>query len=205
VLTNKSVRDLLEAFSSSEPTPGGGSASALAGSVGAALLVMVASLANTRTGSDGERQTLAAARERLIALRDELTDLIDRDSAAYDLVVAAYRLPKSSDEDKAARRKAIQDALAEAIASPLAMVKACGAALEQAVVVARHGNRSASSDVGVALAVLAAAAHGAALNIEINLGGLSDAGKAAEMRQASGQLTKTVAALAQECERLLRE
>lgn len=205
MLTTKSFRDLLEAFSSPDPTPGGGSASALGGAVGAALLIMVASLPKTRSGSDEDRQALAAARERLRALRDEMTDLVDRDSAAYDTVVAAYRLPNASDEDTAARRRAIQDALAQATESPMAMIRACGAALEQAAVVARHGSRAASSDVGVAIALLGAAAHGAGLNVEINLESISDAGMASQMRDVLKRLSGTVGMLATNCDRLLRE
>lgn len=205
MLTTKSFRDLLEAFSSPDPTPGGGSASALGGAVGAALLIMVASLPKTRSGSDEDRQALAAARERLRALRDEMTDLVDRDAAAYDTVVAAYRLPNASDEDTAARRRAIQDALAQATESPMAMIRACGAALEQAAVVARHGSRAASSDVGVAIALLGAAAHGAGLNVEINLESISDAGMASEMRDVLKRLSGTVGMLATNCDRLLRE
>lgn len=205
MLTTKSFRDLLEAFSSPDPTPGGGSASALGGAVGAALLIMVASLPKTRSGSDEDRQALAAARERLRALRDEMTDLVDRDAAAYDTVVAAYRLPNASDEDTAARRRAIQDALAQATESPMAMIRACGAALEQAAVVARHGSRAASSDVGVAIALLGAAAHGAGLNVEINLESISDAGMASQMRDVLKRLSGTVGMLATNCDRLLRE
>jgi len=204
VLTTKPVRELLEAFSSSEPTPGGGSAAALAGGIGTALLIMVASLPKTRSGSDAERQALSAARTRLVGLRDELTAMVDQDSAAYDMVVAAYRLPKSSEEEKVARGQAIQAALFEAIASPLAIMKACGAALEQAAVVAQFGNRSASSDVGVAIGLLGAAAQGGALNIEINLQSLSDTARAAELREITGHLSKAIRALAKQCKRLLR-
>ena len=96
-LVDKSVSQLLEAFASSAPTPGGGSASALAGAVGASLLLMVASLPKTRHGSVEDRSALTDAREALSPAARELAGLVDRDAEAYDRVVAAYRLPKGTD------------------------------------------------------------------------------------------------------------
>jgi len=93
-LIDLSARDLLQAFSSSDPTPGGGSAAALASAVGASLLMMVAGLPKTRTGSDEDRAALTTAGSVLAELRKGLTEAIDADTAAYDQVVAAYKLPK---------------------------------------------------------------------------------------------------------------
>jgi formiminotetrahydrofolate cyclodeaminase len=84
---------LLDAFASNTPVPGGGSAAALAGAVGASLLIMVAGVPKTRHGTDEERQALDAAAGRLRPVRDELKALIDRDSDAYTSVLHAYRLP----------------------------------------------------------------------------------------------------------------
>src|SRR6185436_15770884 len=103
------VEDLLDAFASSEPVPGGGSASALAGALGVSLLMMVAGLPKTRTGAPEEAADLSEASSRLRPLREALTALIDRDSEAYEAVVAAYRLPKSTGAEHAARRAAIED------------------------------------------------------------------------------------------------
>ncbi len=175
MLVDKPLRELLEAFSSSDPTPGGGSASALAGAVGAALIAMVAGLPKTRHNSDGDRAALGPARETLVALRDQLATLVDRDTEAYDQVIAAYRLPKGTDEEKAARSTAIQRAMKHAIDMPLAVMRACEAGSRQGEAVARHGNPSASSDVRVGLELLAAGLRGARLNVEINLGSLKDA------------------------------
>src|SRR5207245_9999091 len=101
-LVDKPVRDLLAAFSSSDPTPGGGSASALASAVGASLLMMVASLPKTRSGSSEDRAALAAAAEALVELRLQLTEAIDADTIAYDQVVAAYRLAEGTDGENGA-------------------------------------------------------------------------------------------------------
>src|SRR5437868_3782865 len=103
MLTSRTVTDLLDAFASPDPTPGGGSAAALAGAIGASLLAMVAAMPKTKTGTEA-RAALDAAHVRLMEARKTLTELVDRDSAAYDLVVTAYRKPKATDEEKAARK-----------------------------------------------------------------------------------------------------
>jgi formiminotetrahydrofolate cyclodeaminase len=175
-LVTRPVSDLLAAFRSPDPTPGGGSASALAGAVGASLLAMVASLPKSRAATEEDVQRLHAAGERCAALAAELEALVDGDAAAYDLVVSAYRTPKATDDEKAIRSAAIQSAMREAIAAPLAVMRACAAAAEQGVVVATLGNLSASSDVRVGLELLAAGLRGAKLNVEINLGSVKDAG-----------------------------
>src|SRR5574342_1368552 len=105
------VGELLDAFASNQPVPGGGSAAALAGAVGTSLLIMVAGLPKTRTGAQSERDFLDAAAVRLRPLRLTLTDLIDRDSDAYAGVVSAYRLPKGTDAEQTARRRAIDEAM----------------------------------------------------------------------------------------------
>lgn len=175
-LVDKPVRELLAAFSSSDPTPGGGSASALASAIGASLLVMVASLPKTRTGSDEEKTALAAPVRALTGLGHQLTEAIDGDAAAYGRVVAAYRLPKASAEEQRARTAAIQDALRAATDVPLSVMRLSADALEEAAAIAAHGHRGAASDVGVALALLRAGLHGARLNVEINLSGNKDEG-----------------------------
>ena len=138
-LVDRSVRDLLAAFSSSAPTPGGGSASALASAIGASLLLMVAALPKTRSGSEDDRSALASAGGALAGVRDQLTDAIDGDTAAYDQVVAAYKLPKASSEEQVARKAAIQGALLGATNVPLSVMRLSSRALEQAATIAVHG------------------------------------------------------------------
>ena len=188
-LTDRTLTDLLAAFRSSDPTPGGGSASALAGAIGASLLAMVAALPKPRVGSEEDQERLTAAGTRCTALAEHLTELIDRDSGAYDLVVAAYRLPKTTDEEKSARSRRIQEALRAATDTPLDVMRAAHAALEQGVVVAEFGNRNASSDVQVGVELLAAGLRGARLNVEINLGSVKDERYAASVRAEIEELT----------------
>jgi len=192
-LVKQSVTDLLAAFRSAEPTPGGGSAAALAGAMGASLVAMVAGLPKSKAATEEDAQRLRAAGERCTALARELETLVDADSAAYDLVMAAYKRPKATDEDKAARSAAIQAALRDAIAAPLAVMRACAAAAEQAVVVAGLGNPSAASDVAVGVELLNAALRGAKLNVEINLGSLKDADYVAKARSDVTEFERAIA------------
>jgi formiminotetrahydrofolate cyclodeaminase len=192
-LVDRTVSDILAAFRSSDPTPGGGSASALAGAIGASLLAMVAALPKSRAATEEDTQRLMAARDRCTGLAAELEALIDRDSEAYDRVVAAYRKPKATDEDKAARSAAIQSAMREAIATPLAVMRACATAAEQGVVVAGLGNPSASSDVQVGLELLGAGLRGAKLNVEINLGSVKDADHVARVKNEAAEFERAIA------------
>lgn len=187
LLMDLTGRQLIEAFSAPDPTPGGGSAAAFAGSLGASLLMMVASLPKTRVGTPESASALAGAAATLLPLRDRLTALVDEDARAYDAVVGAYRLPKATDGEKGMRQAAIQDALRRATDAPLDVMRAADAAAGHAVTVARHGNPSAASDVGVALELLHAAVAGAALNVGINVTQVRDveyvAGATALVRQ----------------------
>jgi formiminotetrahydrofolate cyclodeaminase len=189
-LTDLSVTELLAAFQSSNPTPGGGSASALAGAVGASLLTMVAGLPKPRAETEEDRERLAEAGRLCGTLATALTALVDRDSEAYEAVVAAYRLPKGSDAEKTARSQAIQSGLRQATVTPLDVVRACAAAIEQAVVVARQSNPSASSDVRVAVALLRAGVVGARANVAINLGSVKDAEFVQRVRQEVDDLDR---------------
>ena len=190
------VAELLDALASPDPTPGGGTASAIAGAMGAALLIMVSGLAKSKTNSDDEKAALEAARHALGPLRTELMRLADADSEAFDQVMAAYRLPKVTDEDKAARTSAIQTALRQATVVPLETLRACAAAMPLAAQVAEAGNRSAASDVGVAVGLLEAAAAGADANVRINLDGLKDEGFNANVSSETSRLAAETAAAA---------
>ncbi len=174
-----SARTLTQFFddlASSAPTPGGGTASAVAGAMGASLLMMVAGLPKSRTNADDERRHLGDAHTTLTELRAALARAADDDAAAFDAVMAAYRLPKATDEEKAARKAAIARAMRGATEAPRTTLGLCVQARACGVTVAQHGNPSASSDVRVAAQLLKAAAAGAAANIRINLDGMTDPG-----------------------------
>ncbi len=168
------LSSFIDALASSNPTPGGGTASAVAGAMGTALLVMVSGLPRTRGNSDEERAALAGARADLEPIRVSLERCADADTEAFNLVMAAYRQPKATDDEKAHRKAAIAAAMKSATAAPLDTLRHVARALALGVTVAKAGNPSAASDVAVATHLLLAAGEGAAANVRINLDGLAD-------------------------------
>ena len=202
-LTNTTVGEVLAGFSSPDPTPGGGSASALASALGTSLLIMVSGLAKTRTGADGERAALAAVAPNLVDIRARLTQAIDDDTAAYDRVIAAYKRPKATAEEQQIRKDAVQAALRGATDVPLQVVRLSGAALSAAETIADNGPAGAASDVGVAVALLRAGLHGARLNVEINLGSVRDEAYASAIRSEVERLAQLARDASEAAERSL--
>jgi formiminotetrahydrofolate cyclodeaminase len=187
-----------DALASSEPTPGGGTAAAVAGAMGVSLLMMVAGLQKTRGNTDAERATLAEARAALTSVRDRLLVLADTDTEAYNKVIAAFRLPKTTDEEKAARKKAVQAGTRAATEAPLEILNTVVEATAYAKRIAQYGNVNAASDVRVAIELLEAAGSGASANVEINLTSIDDEGfrksTANRMIEMSNALTEHTAA-----------
>ena len=190
MLIDRTITSLLEAISAADPTPGGGSAAALVGATGAALLVMVTGMPKSRTNAIAEREALDSAHTELVALRDELASLVDRDASAYDLVVAVFRKPKATDTEKLERKAAIQDATRVATEVPLETIRACVRAMQEGRAAAAYGNPSAASDVKVGYRLLLAAAEGALDNVDINLGGLTDTELQTAIREESAKLMR---------------
>ncbi|MBL8142529.1 MAG: cyclodeaminase/cyclohydrolase family protein [Acidobacteria bacterium] len=197
-------RDLLAAFSADTPTPGGGSASAYAGAMGASLLAMVSHLKKTRNNSDEERAVLVDAGAKLLALRDDLARLTDDDTAAFDAVMAAFKRPKATDEEKSARTAAVQAASLEATVVPLRVMQAASDALMLALTVARFGNRNAASDVHVGVSLLLAAVGGANENVEINLPSLTDEARRLKLREDAAIVRTRAAQAASQAKAALR-
>jgi formiminotetrahydrofolate cyclodeaminase len=168
------LTELLDRVAAPSPTPGGGSVAAVAGALGTALTQMVAGLPRTRHDNDDERAMLATVQGPLADLRARLLALADDDTAAFDRLMAAFRLPKATDADKTERKAAIQAATRDATTVPLQTAVACARVLDLLSTVAALGNPSASSDLLVAIGMLRAAAEGAAANVRINLASLTD-------------------------------
>ena len=166
--------EFLDALASNAPTPGGGTAAAIAGAMGTSLLMMVARLPKSRAGADEERVALSEACATLANVRDQFTALADTDTDAFNQVMAAYRLPKGTEAEKAARKVAIQLELKAATTAPLDTLRVAEQAMEIAVVVATHANRAAVSDVGVGIGLVQAASDGAGANVRINLESIHD-------------------------------
>lgn len=198
------LADVMDAFSSTDPVPGGGCAAALAGAVGTSLLLMVAGIPKTKTGAPEETADLAEAAARLHPLRDQLLELVDRDSDAYKQVMAALRLPKGTDAEKAARTEAIDRATRAATETPLDTMRACQQALRGAVIVASNGNRRTTSDVGVGVELLLAALRGARMNVDINLSTLDDGAYTTRVKEEAEELGRDAEADADAARRALR-
>ncbi len=169
-----SLAAFLETLASKEPTPGGGSASALAGAVAAALVAMVArTTAGSKKFADRAGTMEALAREA-DGLQADFLALVEEDAAAFEQVMGAVRLPKETPEQQAARRQAIQDAYHAAAGPPMKICDFSTRLLALALRAAEEGTPSAASDAGVAGLLASTALEGAALNVRINLGGLQD-------------------------------
>jgi glutamate formiminotransferase/formiminotetrahydrofolate cyclodeaminase len=160
-------------------------------------------MSKTKSGTPEETADLAEASSRLRPLRNRLTALIDDDSEAYAGVTASFKLPKGTEEEKAARKEAIQKSTRHATEVPLETMRACREALRHGVIVARNGSRNAASDVGVALELLTAGVRGAGLNVDINLGGLTDQAYVDRARWERDDLERTAGDAAKEARLLL--
>ena len=172
--TRKTLIAFLDELASSSPAPGGGSVAALAGALGAGLTSMVCNLTIGKkkyAEVEGEMKAILAQAE---GLRAQFTELIDRDTVAFNKVMEAFGLPKETEPQKALRAAAVREATKEATLVPLEVMKHCIDALALTQRVADQGNPNAASDVGTSALMLHAACSAAALNVRINLKELQD-------------------------------
>jgi formiminotetrahydrofolate cyclodeaminase len=164
----------LDELASSAPTPGGGGAAAVMGATGAALLSMVANLTIGKKGLEdveAEMQTILVESERL---RAEMSAMVADDVEAFNRLMASYKLPKETDEQKAERSAAIQSALKGATEAPLACARAAAAVVRLSRRTAEIGNKNVISDAGVGVLAAQASLRSAALNVYINAPSLKD-------------------------------
>lgn len=171
-LASMSLTEFTDELSSGSPTPGGGSAAALCGALGAALASMIAAVTHGTTGLETSRSEMEEVGAGAQILKDWFREAVDRDTDAYNAFMEAMRLPRATDAEAAGRSAAMQAASLEATLVPLEMIEKAGDALDLILVVAKRGNPRTVSDAGVAGVAAAAAAEGASLNVRINLGDL---------------------------------
>jgi formiminotetrahydrofolate cyclodeaminase len=174
MMKEQSVEDFLDALASKASTPGGGSAAAIIGAMGAALVSMVCNLTVGRKGYEGVGDDMGAILAQAESLRARLTDMVGDDIRVFDQVMAAYRLPKANDDQKAQRGQAIQVALQAATEVPLACARLCAEVIDLSARAAGMGNTNVISDAGVAVLAANAALRSAALNVYINIGNIKD-------------------------------
>ncbi len=177
------VSGFSELLASGAPAPGGGSAAALEAALGAGLVAMVCRLTVGKARFEPHREALQAVQERAEALRPALLEVMDRDTEAFLQVSGAFALPKSTDEEKAARSAAIQRGLEACTGTPLEVMELAAEGLELAASLADRFNENSASDLGVAALSLQAGLLGAWLNVCINVGSLKDKALARSCRE----------------------
>jgi formiminotetrahydrofolate cyclodeaminase len=174
-LAGWTISDFLKKLASEAPVPGGGSVSALAGALGAALIAMYGKLGMQRKGvSSDDQEILQKTSIEAASYQNKLTRLITEDSLAYTGVMEAFKLPKTTEEETKVRQQSIQRAFHVAVEIPLETMNACVECLQLILEVALVGNPSAFSDLKVAEFMCSSGAQGALENIIINLPSIKD-------------------------------
>ena len=185
-LAGLSLTAFADETASASPAPGGGSVAAYAGALAAALVAMVCRLTAAKAGFEAARDDMAAMGAAAQDLQAKLLHNVDTDTDAYLRIVAAYRLPKETADDKAARSQAIAAALRHAAEVPLATATLCLEVLELAARLSGGFNTATASDLGVALQSAMCGVQGGALNVAINLQGLPGDESSADLRRRIG-------------------
>jgi formiminotetrahydrofolate cyclodeaminase len=192
----------LDDLASGAPTPGGGSAAAIIGAMGAALVSMVCSVTLGKKGLEAVAPEMKTVREQSEKLRLRLTAMVAEDVAAFDALMAAYRLPKASEVDKTRRAEAIQSNLRAATETPLDCARACAQVIGLAQRAGENGYSGVISDAGVGVLAAHTALRSAALNVYINAPSLQDRefaqqalAEVHELLEAGGRRSEAVYAL----------
>lgn len=190
-LVHMNLRSFANETAKDSPAPGGGSISAYVGALGAALGTMVANLSAGKRGWDERLTEFSNWAEKGQAIKDALLRLVDEDTHAFNQIMAAFRLPKGSPEEKSARKEAVQAATRYATETPLRTMEAALAVFELAEAMVKDGNPNSVTDAGVGALCARAAVLGAWMNVKINASSLADKGLAADF-------TTKAAAIAQQ-------
>jgi len=188
LLADLKVTEFIAKTASNSPVPGGGCVAALSASLAAALTEMVAGLTAGRKGFEAVEADMHSILERAGALRSELIQDIQRDSDAYNQVMAAYKLPKTTDEEKARRGQAIQDGLKQAARVPLEVARKSLEILQLAETVVAHGNPNAVTDGAVGSMLAKTAGLAALYNVKINLRSITGKTFVEEASKEAGHL-----------------
>jgi methenyltetrahydrofolate cyclohydrolase len=173
-LVKQNIKMFLDEVASSSPAPGGGSVAALAGALGAALTSMVCNLTKAKQGYESVQDEIALVFEKCEELRKDLTDLIDKDTDAFNEVMRALKMPKETEDQKEQRRDAMQTAFKQAADVPLETARKCVQILDVAHIAAVKGNKSSITDAAVSALMAQTGVQAAMLNVRINLSSIKD-------------------------------
>ena len=182
-LAELKTSEFVDLLASDAPAPGGGSAAALEGALGAALTAMVCGLTVGKKKYADYQELAESAQKKALDLKARFVDVMDRDTEAFNVVSAAFGMPKATDEEKAARSAAIQEGLKGCTKTPFEMMELAVETLELTASILGKSNDSAASDLGVSALSLRAAIQGAWLNVLINIGSLKDTALAEDYRK----------------------
>lgn len=203
-LINMTVENFIKEVDSASPAPGGGSVSALASSLGVSLARMVGHLTFGKKKynefSDEIKEKFTQSFDKLDTVNQKLVDLIDKDTDNFNLVMAAFKMPKETDEEKAVRSAAIQKATILATETPLKMAELSLEALEVLDDFVEYGNKNAITDVGVAVLLATAGAKGSIYNVKINLSGIENEILVKEIKSQCEHVLAKVVKLSSELE-----
>ncbi len=194
-LSDMTLEGFVRETASESAAPGGGSVSAAMGAFGAALATMVANLSSHKRGWDARWKEFSDVAEEGQKLVEELLQLIDEDTAAFNRIMDCFSMPKGTDQEKAARAKAIEEATLYAAQVPLQTMEAALKALPLALQMAREGNPASASDAGVAALAAVAGIKGARLNVSINAASLKDKSPALPLLSRSDEIVAQATAL----------
>ena len=197
-LAELGTAEFVDLLASDAPAPGGGSAAALEGALGAALTAMVCGLTVGKKKYAEYQELAEEAQKKATDLKARFVDVMDRDTEAFNVVSAAFGMPKATDEEKAARSAAIQEGLKGCTKTPFEMMELAVETLELTASILGKSNDSAASDLGVSALSLRAAIQGAWLNVLINIGSLKDTALAEDYRAKGEALLAKALPLADE-------
>lgn len=198
-LVDMKITEFLDVLKSDAPAPGGGSASALSGAQGCALLMMVADLTLGKEKYRDFEEICLQAKKKGQSLYEELRASVDRDTEAFNLISAAFKLPKDTDEEKAVRRAAIADGTLTATEVPFNTMKLGFEALKLVESLIGKSNPNCLSDLGVGALHLKACIEGSWLNVKINLPGVKNEEKAAYFEKEGRSMYEASEKIAAEC------
>jgi methenyltetrahydrofolate cyclohydrolase len=186
------VAQFIDQLASGEPVPGGGAAAAIAGSLGGALVAMVSALSDGRPKYAAHQDLITGAKAAGLELADRFLALADEDANAFAGFGVAMKLPRDTDEEKAARAAAISEAAVAATQAPFKTVQACAEMVAWAEALAGRSNKNASSDLEVAALMAVAAAEAAAANVYVNLPSIADQALATDLLERTKHLADEI-------------